>query len=190
MRAYVCVYRHRQPSPREWQLAEEAAQGNPLLSRYLAHYDASRSVDDWGRRPELLLRAGRTWFGQPGDLGGLPSRRPQPHEARRLRRLLLRQGDRCWDGAAWTAWALTAASLPPDGQSLIAREQGIGSICAHALVRMRRTAAVRQLPTSPPRNRLEESASCLRRWSSTLPCLIRLHSLWFSTATLAAAGYW
>jgi hypothetical protein len=54
MRAYVCVYRHSTPSPRERQQTEQTAAGHPLLLRYLESYDEPGSVLDWGDDPSFF----------------------------------------------------------------------------------------------------------------------------------------
>jgi hypothetical protein len=100
-RAYLCVYRHPMPKPRERQRTAEVADDNPLLRRYLDVYDTS--YYDWGDAPgffaatELLgkpalrdvgwppasrrsNRAGRGFGLQPSisDVGGGPGPLPPP----------------------------------------------------------------------------------------------------------------
>jgi hypothetical protein len=49
MKIYACVYRHRDPNPRELRRTAEAAQSDPLLRRFLDRY--GESFYDWGDDP-------------------------------------------------------------------------------------------------------------------------------------------
>lgn len=54
MRAYVCVYLHPTPGPRDRAQTEEAATKKSLLRRYLNSYDKTDSILDWGDDPSFF----------------------------------------------------------------------------------------------------------------------------------------
>jgi hypothetical protein len=49
MQVFACVYRHREPKPREWARTSEAARSDPLLRRFLDGYP--EHFYDWGDDP-------------------------------------------------------------------------------------------------------------------------------------------
>lgn len=54
MKGYVCVYRHIIPARRYRLRTEQAADGNPLLRRYLDQYDNAGCFYDWGDDPSFF----------------------------------------------------------------------------------------------------------------------------------------
>jgi hypothetical protein len=52
--AYVCVYRHTIPTKSEWCRTEENADDHPLLTKFLAEYNAPYSLYDWGDDPSFF----------------------------------------------------------------------------------------------------------------------------------------
>jgi hypothetical protein len=54
VKAYALVYRHLVPSQKDLHHTQEAAELNPLLSRYLAAYESPDSVYDWGDDPSFF----------------------------------------------------------------------------------------------------------------------------------------
>jgi hypothetical protein len=54
MRAFVCVYLHREPSRSEFAKTEEASDQDPLLARFLKTYKQPGSFWDWGDDPSFF----------------------------------------------------------------------------------------------------------------------------------------
>jgi hypothetical protein len=53
-RAYVCVYRHAQPSARDLERTRNGAANKSLIDRYLAAYSKEDSFLDWGDDPSFF----------------------------------------------------------------------------------------------------------------------------------------
>jgi hypothetical protein len=54
LKAYVCVYRHTRPSPRDLERTRQGAENESLVARYLAAYQKEGSFLDWGDDPAFF----------------------------------------------------------------------------------------------------------------------------------------
>jgi len=63
MKAFVCVYRHSNPSPSEWKNTLTAASANPRLQQFMNGYTLPSSYFDWGDDPGFF--AASQIFGNP-----------------------------------------------------------------------------------------------------------------------------